>query len=85
MCAPNEICVHGMESLNTCHGICVYAILSALDCHSFHSQAFIPKLSVSKFCFCLHQSSTAVITETVDLLLELDEPPNDLCQQFLEK
>ena len=33
MCAWNEICVHGMESLNTCHGICVYAILSALDCH----------------------------------------------------
>ena len=33
MCARNEICVHGMESLNTCHGICVYAILSALDFH----------------------------------------------------
>lgn len=32
-----------------------------------------------------HKSSAADITETVDLLLELDEPPNMLCQQFLSK
>ena len=31
------------------------------------------------------QCSTAMIAETVDLLLELKEPPNDLCQQFLAK
>ena len=30
-------------------------------------------------------STTATIAETVDLLLELNEPPNDLCQQFLAK
>ena len=29
------------------------------------------------------QSSTTVVAETVDLLLELNEPPHDLCQQFL--
>ena len=30
-------------------------------------------------------SSAAVVAETVDLLLELNEPPEALCQQFLEK
>ncbi len=30
-------------------------------------------------------SSTQVVAETVDLLLELGEPPKVLCQQFLEK
>ena len=29
------------------------------------------------------QSSTTVVAETVDLLLELNEPPHGLCQQFL--
>ncbi|XP_064382832.1 vacuolar protein sorting-associated protein 51 homolog isoform X2 [Halichondria panicea] len=29
------------------------------------------------------RSSTATVVETVDLLLELDQPPSDLCQQFL--
>ncbi len=31
------------------------------------------------------RSSTATVVETVDLLLELDQPPSDLCQQFLAK
>ena len=35
-------------------------------------------------CMCL-QSSTATIAEAVDLLLELKEPPTELCKQFLEK
>ena len=30
-------------------------------------------------------SSTTTVAETVDLLLELNEPPEVLCQQFLEK
>ena len=30
-------------------------------------------------------SSPSVVAETVDLLLELNEPPQVLCQQFLEK
>lgn len=29
------------------------------------------------------RSSTTVVAESVDLLLELNEPPHDLCQQFL--
>lgn len=31
------------------------------------------------------KSSTATIAETVDLLLELNEPPEVLCRQFLDK
>ena len=30
------------------------------------------------------QSSTSIVAETVDLLLELNEPVHDLCQQFLD-
>lgn len=30
-------------------------------------------------------SSTSTVAETVDLLLELDEPAELLCQQYLEK
>ena len=29
------------------------------------------------------ESSTSVVAESVDLLLELNEPPHGLCQQFL--
>ena len=29
------------------------------------------------------ESSTTVVAESVDLLLELNEPPHGLCQQFL--
>ena len=32
-----------------------------------------------------NDSSTATVAETVDLLLELNEPAELLCQQFLEK
>ena len=31
------------------------------------------------------KSSTATVIETVDLLLELGQPPSELCQQFLAK
>ncbi len=31
------------------------------------------------------QSSTATVIETVDLLLELGQPPSQLCLQFLAK
>jgi len=33
----------------------------------------------------VESSSTQVVAETVDLLLELEEEPKVLCQQFLEK
>ena len=31
------------------------------------------------------KASTATVVETVDLLLELNQPASDLCQQFLAK
>lgn len=31
------------------------------------------------------QATTSIVAETVDLLLELNEPAQDLCQQFLDK
>ena len=44
------------------------------------------------FCFLLPffsssslQSTTGMTAETVDLLLELNEPPSQLCRQFLDK
>lgn len=46
---------------------------------------------VSKLKHLLHErlddkeSSAAIVAETVDLLLELGESPEVLCQQFLEK
>lgn len=58
---------------------------------SFHGIEKDCSAIVARLKVLLHErmgdarSSTSTVAETVDLLLELNEPPQVLCQQFLEK
>ena len=58
---------------------------------SFHGIEKDCSAIVARLKVLLHErmgdanSSTATVAEMVDLLLELSEPPQLLCQQFLEK